>query len=412
MSLAHFLLRAAAMAAFFFCDWKVTAGRSVSLAAPVAAALVLYSLQGAAVAIGKPEDERARGWAELAACAADILLCVWTLMWTGLLRSGLEAACIVPAVLVALRAGPWAGALAGALPVAANAALANAAGRPFLPADLSALFFNALPAAAAGLDAASGAAGSPGSQRMVARLRAAQFGEYLSYVMFQLRDYVITLSSITEALALSVPKEDPKVMERLERLRKTEQELGAKLSRLLGDKHALTSYQATQAPLDIPDLARRCAAEAQAAFAPEVPVDVVVEGKVPLAKTDKTVVQHSILAVLQNALEACRAKGSGRITVVVRAADGHADIEFADDGGGMSEATLAHAFEPIVSARQGGTGMGLGLSMTRRFLERIGGGIRLKSKGGCTGVLLQIPLDRALPNIRNEESTWAGRRAA
>jgi nitrogen-specific signal transduction histidine kinase len=55
--------------------------------------------------------------------------------------------------------------------------------------------------------------------------------------------------------------------------------------------------------------------------------------------------------------------------------------------------------------------MGLGLSMSRRFLERLGGGLRLKSKGGATAALLTIPLEQELPKIRNEESTWAGRRA-
>ena len=46
-----------------------------------------------------------------------------------------------------------------------------------------------------------------------------------------------------------------------------------------------------------------------------------------------------------------------------------------------------------------------------RFLERLGGGLKLKSKGGYTAALLVVPIDQELPKIRNEESTWAGRRA-
>lgn len=404
------LLRAANLAAVLAGAWLHARGRAGGVAAPAAAALALMGLQGALAFTRRPEDERSRRWAETAACAVDLLFVVWVVHWVQAWRLGLEVGGVVPAVLLAGLWGPEAGAAAGALPVVLAALLGQAAGRPFQPVDALGVLLNALPAAAAGL--AGGGGGSPAAARSLARLRAAQFGEYLSFVMFQLRDYAITLNSLAEALALSLPKEDPRNVERLERLRKTVQELGGKLGRLLGDKHALTSYQATQASVDVPALVRRIAAETRAAFAPEVPVDVLVEGAVPPAKSDKKAIEHSVFAVLQNALEACHAKGAGRVTVLVRAAGGNAEIEVTDDGGGMGESALAHVFEPIVSARPGGTGMGLGLSMTRRFLERIGGAVRLKSKGGFTAVLLQVPLDKALPNIRNEESTWAGRRAA
>ena len=75
------------------------------------------------------------------------------------------------------------------------------------------------------------------------------------------------------------------------------------------------------------------------------------------------------------------------------------------------ETDKATMFEPFVSARRGSHGLGLGLSMSRRFLERIGGGLRIKSKGGYTAALLVVPLERELPKIRLEDSTWAGRRA-
>ena len=89
----------------------------------------------------------------------------------------------------------------------------------------------------------------------------------------------------------------------------------------------------------------------------------------------------------------------------------NAEIEVSDDGGGVSETDKVTMFEPFISARRASHGLGLGLSMSRRFLERIGGGLRVKSKGGYTAVLLVVPLERELPKIRLEDSTWAGRRA-
>ena len=99
------------------------------------------------------------------------------------------------------------------------------------------------------------------------------------------------------------------------------------------------------------------------------------------------------------------------MTVFLRREGPNAEIEGSDDGGGVSETDKATLFEPFVSARRGSHGLGLGLSMSRRFLERIGGGLRIKSKGGYTAALLVVPLERELPKIRLEDSTWAGRRA-
>lgn len=410
MRAAPWLLRAANAAAFLACAHLLARGRAVDVSAPAFAALVLYALQGVLVFAGKPGEPRARRFVEAGAAALDLLFLLWAIHWIGAWRAGLETAALAPAVLLALEFGPWAGAAAGALPVLAAAALGAAAGRQLVPLDALAVVLNALTPAAAALSGR--ARGGPAQRRnTLARLRAAQFGEYLSFAQFQLRDYVTTMTSVTEALALAAPKEDPKFIERLERLRRTEQELNSKLARLLGDKSALTSYRTSQAAMDLPAVTRATAEEARLAFAPEVPVAVAVEGTLPPAKSDRRVVELALLAVLQNALEACHAKGGGRVTVLVRPVDGRAEIEVTDDGGGIEEAVLAHVFEPIVSARAGGHGMGLGLSMTRRLLERIGGGVRVKSKGGFTAVLLQIPLDKELPHIRNEESTWAGRRA-
>jgi signal transduction histidine kinase len=185
------------------------------------------------------------------------------------------------------------------------------------------------------------------------------------------------------------------------------------MSRLLGDKSSLTApAPAAQAATDLAALARAAAAEARAAFAPPgVSVDVVVMGELPLARTERRPIELALLAVLQNSLEACAARGGGAVTVLLRREDGAVEIEITDDGGGIPEAAKPLVFEPLASARPGAPAMGLGLSMSRRFLERLGGELKLKSKGGYTAALLVVPLEAALPKIRASESTWAGRRA-
>jgi C4-dicarboxylate-specific signal transduction histidine kinase len=238
-------------------------------------------------------------------------------------------------------------------------------------------------------------------------------GEYLSFVMFQLRDYAITLSSVSQAIALSVPKEDAKLAERVERLRHTVGELNGKLARLLGDKSALTmTAPPTQTAVDLPSLTRAIRAEALAAFSPSsVTVEILVQGDVPPVSSDRRSIELALLSVLQNSLEACSARGHGAVSILIHREETFVAIEVSDDGGGIAETIKLVVFEPFAASRAGSHGLGLGLSMSRRFIERIGGGLRLKSKGGYTAARLEIPIDKELPRIRNEESTWAGRRA-
>jgi signal transduction histidine kinase len=419
MTPSFWLLRAVNLAAALAAAYLGASGRAAALAAPAAAIAAAAALDAASAFSGRPIDARRRRWAALGFAILDIALVAWLSFRAGRTAGAFDLAFLLPAVLVALENGALAGALAGLLP-AALTGLALSSGRgpngenllPFLLT--RALFFVLVPAAAGLALPEARAAASSRARGTLGRLRAAQVGEYISFVLFQLRDYLITISSLAEALALSAPKEDARIADRLERLRRTVSELNAKMSRLLGEKSALVTASApTQTATDLASLARAAAAEARESFAASgVTIDVVVQGEPPPARTDRRPIEFALLAVLQNSLEACAARGGGAVTILVRREGPAVEIEVADDGGGISESVKPLVFEPLASARAGSLGMGLGLSMSRRFLERLGGTLKLKSKGGYTAALLVVPIDQELPMIRNEESTWAGRRAA
>jgi signal transduction histidine kinase len=241
-------------------------------------------------------------------------------------------------------------------------------------------------------------------------LRGGQVSEFLSYVLYQLREYQISATSLVEALALSAPKDNPAFTERLERLRRVVAELNGKAARLLGENSAATTQGGRPAEVALAEVARRAAADAQIAFATApVSVSVVEKGESPKITCDPRALRLSLLAVMQNALEACSARGGGTLSVVVRRRDRYAEIELVDDGGGLS-ADAGTLFEPFYAARAGSGGLGLGLPMARRMIERLGGTVRVKSQGGATAALIELPITRDLPFVRNEESTWAGRR--
>ncbi len=75
--------------------------------------------------------------------------------------------------------------------------------------------------------------------------------------------------------------------------------------------------------------------------------------------------------------------------------DGHmAEIAVVDNGVGMSQETIAHAFEPLYRAPSASApGHGLGLSIVRRAVEAVGGSCRLESKyGEGSRAIVRLPL--------------------
>ncbi len=419
MTPALWAVRAVNLVLVLAAAWLAARGRAVSVAIPAAVAALVCGLQGAAVFSGKLQDERLRRMATGAGCLADVLVVVWIAQWTQEWAGAVDLGSLAPASVLALEFGPLAGAVAAVLPTAFTALLIMTIGQgPAAPGVPAALALRAgllaLGPVAAGLALGPARAAAAASARAtLGRLRSAQVGEYLSFALFQLRDYAITIASLSEAVAIA-PKDDPKFGERVERLRKAASELGSKLSRVLGDQTALTTARPTAAaPIDLARLAGACIEECRAAFAPDgVQASLHVEGAVPPVKSDRRSVELALMAVLQNSFEACAARGGGAVTVILRAEGRNAEIEIDDDGGGIGEAEKTVVFEPFLSAKRASHGLGLGLSMSRRFMERIGGSLRLKSKGGYTAALLVVPVERELPNIRLEDSTWAGRRDA
>lgn len=272
----------------------------------------------------------------------------------------------------------------------------------------AAALFAALDAAAGFFDRKGGPKAE--TRALFTQMRSVQIGEFLSYVLYQLREYLITVTSIVEALALSPAKDQPGVGDKLERLRRVVGELNVKAARLLGAETAITTHKNTKAStFSIADSVDRCMDAARDAYGSGVEANVIKEGDLPALRGDRRALEASILAVLQNSFEACIRKGGGRVTATIRKADNKAQIEVSDDGGGV-QVSVESAFEPLQSARAGTDGLGLGLSIGRRLMERAGGALRLKTKPPYTAVLLELPLAQDLPFVRNEESTWAGRR--
>jgi PAS domain S-box-containing protein len=97
-------------------------------------------------------------------------------------------------------------------------------------------------------------------------------------------------------------------------------------------------------------------------------------------------------AVLLNLLlNACQASGSQPVEVRTSAVDGRCLVEILDRGPGIPAEVREHLFEPFMTTRAGGTG--LGLPIARRLTSVQGGTMALEDRpGGGTIATISLPL--------------------
>jgi signal transduction histidine kinase len=71
-------------------------------------------------------------------------------------------------------------------------------------------------------------------------------------------------------------------------------------------------------------------------------------------------------------------------------------IRVSDTGSGMAPEVAEHAFEPFYTTKPAGRGTGMGLTMTKHFVERFRGCVELKSAlGEGTSIMLYLPCHRS-----------------
>lgn len=108
--------------------------------------------------------------------------------------------------------------------------------------------------------------------------------------------------------------------------------------------------------------------------------------------SDEADIRMIFLNLIQNAHHAM-AKG-GELHARLSTSDGHAVVDISDTGSGIPPEVLPHIYDPFFSRRADGiTGTGLGLTIVRNFVERMGGNIHVSSSvGQGTRFRIRLPL--------------------
>ncbi len=127
-----------------------------------------------------------------------------------------------------------------------------------------------------------------------------------------------------------------------------------------------------------------------------IQVSLDFAGQLPELEVDGEQLRQVFYNLISNAYQSLRASG-GRIDLTTRANDYEVIITVADNGSGISPEVMGSLFEPYLTTKAAGTG--LGLLIVRRIVREHGGEIEIESEAGAgTRVILYLP--RAEKNIR------------
>lgn len=109
---------------------------------------------------------------------------------------------------------------------------------------------------------------------------------------------------------------------------------------------------------------------------------------------DSAQVEQVLLALMMNALDAMPQGGNLWVSSNLNRKDGCAQVTVRDDGCGISPDILPRLFEPFLTTKETGRGVGLGLAISRSILERHNGTIEVLSEvGRGTTFTVTLPWD-------------------
>jgi two-component system sensor kinase FixL len=103
--------------------------------------------------------------------------------------------------------------------------------------------------------------------------------------------------------------------------------------------------------------------------------------RTPFVLADRIQIQQVLLNLIRNALEAMQETEHRELKVATRTVDeGHVELSVADTGPGLAPEVAAQLFQPFVTTKK--HGMGVGLSICRTIVEAHGGKIWADSNQG------------------------------
>lgn len=224
-------------------------------------------------------------------------------------------------------------------------------------------------------------------ERLIEKERLAVVGEMASSIAHGLRNPLTAIRSCAELvldddLPRSARGPVTDIIEQSERL---ESWIRSFLTQALGDPVPASGSS------DVDEVIRKSLGNFQAQLTNRnIVVDFVDEGLCPPIAAQPTELEQILNSILSNSIEAM--SGGGRIDVSrALRPDGQVCIVIRDNGPGIPGEIVRRLFNPFASGKP--AGLGVGLVLARRIVERLGGSLELRNRK-TTGVEVRctIPL--------------------
>ena len=127
-----------------------------------------------------------------------------------------------------------------------------------------------------------------------------------------------------------------------------------------------------------------------------------VEKDFPLITADFSMLKRVLINLVQNAVQAM--PDGGKLTVKANSKEKNALISVEDTGVGIPEAFKTRLFQPMVTTKA--KGQGLGLAVVKRLVEAQGGAISFDSKvGKGTKFTVELPNTKTLTSSSESQVT-------
>jgi PAS domain S-box-containing protein len=212
--------------------------------------------------------------------------------------------------------------------------------------------------------------------------RIATMGETSGHLVHELAQPITALSAYLEACRKFV--EQRRSEELADVLHQMEIPLRNLRTVIDGFRRFLRKGEVNRELTDIGELLRRAIALFQwEADARGTPIDLRVDEHLPGVVVDGMLLEQVILNLLRNALDATDEPSVRKepIRVTVRGSGTTVEISVEDRGMGLTPAAKQKLFEPFFTTKP--QGVGIGLAISRRIVERHGG--RLRVEDGADG---------------------------
>ena len=240
-------------------------------------------------------------------------------------------------------------------------------------------------------------------EKLVAQRESQAKSEFLARMSHELRTPLNAVLGFAQLLRLEPALTGSASQEKVRHILSA----GEHLLSLINDVLDLSSLESGEVRLDLrPVRLAEVLQEAQALVEPaarEAGVSIDVDQTAAVVRADRIRTRQVVINLLSNAVKYNTSRGHIHVSVT----DGAHDVVLtvADTGRGMTRQQMAHLFEPfnrLGVEREGIEGAGVGLSVVKALVERMGGSVQVQSTPGV-GSRFEIHLPRHTGPVEADE---------